>query len=688
MKPCKSSKHIKATLAICTVSFIAWQTGYAAEYASEQDYYQEFPVVLSASRLVQPLSEAPNAMTVIDRKMIAASGFRTIPDLFKLVPGMYVSYYKGSQAFVSYHGSTDQYARRMQVMIDGRSVYMPPMSMVDWADLPITIDDIERIEVIRGPAAASYGANSTQGVISITTRDAGAVDGKHLSITRGSKGVNDVSARFGKRGETLDYRMTVAYTADNGYDNLTTPPNSNTASIALAAGILNNTFDSNQSRLVNYRADYHPNAVDRYDVQFGFNHNVKNVGWIDSPRNNPVHDLFGNSNFLQLGWVRALEDAAEIQVRYYHIRHDQHEAFLSAPFPQLVTQQVNSTRNEIEVQHTLPLSASNRLIYGAAYRSDQVNGHYSNYLRSAVPDYASSLTTEEWRLFAQDEWRFTPRLLLNTGGMLERNGFGNQKLSPRLSLSFHATPQQTFRFGTSVAYRTPSLMERNMPAIQPGELFVVNATPVSPALKPERLISREIGYLGEFHDWNTTVDMRLFSDLLSNGLFPDKNTFVNEMSAEYRGLEATLKHSFSENSDLTVNLARESATSNGPALLAAGYRYIIGNTNTTWNRDILSGSTPKNSASALYSQRFSGDIAFSAAWYFQSAMQPFDRGVTDFQPTQRRVDMRIAKAFNQGGGIKGEVALVLQNMFDTQYTEYVANNVFNRRGHITLTLNW
>lgn len=136
---------------LCCLLCLAVQTVNADDYSSELDYYQEFPVVLSASRLSQPLSEAPNAMTVIDRKMIVASGFRSIPDLFKLVPGMYVSYYKGSQAFVSYHGSTDQYARRMQVMIDGRSVYLPPVSTVDWADLPITVDDIERIEVIRGP---------------------------------------------------------------------------------------------------------------------------------------------------------------------------------------------------------------------------------------------------------------------------------------------------------------------------------------------------------------------------------------------------------------------------------------------------------------------------------------------------------------------------------------------------------
>ena len=168
----------------------------AADYASETEYFQDFPVVLSASRLRQPQADAPNAMTIIDRGMIAASGFRTIPDLFKLVPGMYVSYYKASQPIVSYHGATDQNARRMQVMIDGRSVYLTPGSTVEWSNLLITVDDIERIEVIRGPAAASHGANSTQGVISIVTRlPGGSSDSSASPLRRAATGINDVSAR-------------------------------------------------------------------------------------------------------------------------------------------------------------------------------------------------------------------------------------------------------------------------------------------------------------------------------------------------------------------------------------------------------------------------------------------------------------------------------------------------------------
>jgi iron complex outermembrane receptor protein len=686
---------------------ITTQWVWAADYSSEQEYFQEFPVVLSASRLSQPLSEAPNAMTVIDRKMIVASGFRTIPDLFKLVPGMYVSYYKGSQAFVSYHGSTDQYARRMQVMIDGRSVYLPPVSAVDWADLPVTVDDIERIEVIRGPAAASHGANSTQGVISIITRDAGAVEGKSVSVTHGNKGINDVSARFGKRGETLDYRMTLAYSADNGYDNLSTPPNNIPATQFKAVGLLNNSNDSNQARLLNYRADYHPNGADRFDVQFGFNHDIQGVGFNDKDPNpaqptstnaNTFHDLIANSGFLQLGWIRALENSAELSVRYYHIRHDQHEAlpyyrsgtFFAGP----IVQSAKTGRDEIEVQHTLPFSASNRLVYGAAYRTDRISAQGN--VPALPPSYSSSSNTNEYRVFAHDEWRFTPRLLLNTGGMFERNGMGNQNVSPRVALNMHVTRQHTLRMGASVAYRTPSLVEESFPTNRralmgalylPGALFVPSQTVTSPGLIPEKMLSREIGYLGEFRDWATSLDLRLFSDQVSNGIYiASTNVFTNGLSSRYQGFEATLKHSFGEDRELTANFAHELASSNGPALVAAGQTTL--RTVSPRTNDILSASTPRNSASLLYSQRMANELSFSAAYYHQDAMQPFDRGLIDYQPIQRRMDVRVAKAFHQGVGVTGEVAVVVQNLFGQDYTEYIASNVFNRRGYVTLTLNW
>jgi len=646
--------------------------------ASEHDYFQELPVVLSASRLSQPLSEAPNAMTVIDRKMIVASGFRSIPDLFKLVPGMYVSYYKGSQAFVSYHGATDQYARRMQVMIDGRSVYMSPASTVDWADLPITVDDIERIEVIRGPAAASHGANSTQGVISIITREAGDLNGANVSITRGDKGINDVVARLGKRGEKLDYRMTLAYSADNGYDNLTAAPPGKSITQSQVSSLLNNSYDNNQARLLNYRADYHHNNLDSFDIQFGFNHDVQTVGWTDKnigTNFNTTHDLLSDAGFIQLGWARQLATDSELNLRYYHIRHNKRESFpyyrnSGTFYIGPISQSLTTSRDEIEVQHTSQTTSNNRLVYGAAWRKDDIDGNatYDNL----APAYSFATARDEYRIFAHDEWRITQSLLLNTGGMYERDGMGNTNCSPRVALNLHFTPRSTLRVGSSIAYRTPALVEAQYPALQPGDLFIPSATVNSPGLIPEKVLSREIGYLGESLEWATSLDIRVFSDQVSDGIYIASGKFVNGRNALYQGAEATLKHSFSESSDFIFNLAHDQASSpDGSAI------------STTF-----AGSIPRNSVSALYSHRMGDGFSYSAAYYHQDALQPFDRGAVDYQPVQRRMDIRIAQGFKDIGGMKGEVSMVVQNLLDQGYTEYVANNVFGRRGYMKLRLDW
>ena len=676
-------KHLPC-MAVLLAMLAAQAEVWAADKSDELDYFQAFPEVISASRLQQPLSEAPSAMTVIDRKMIEASGLRNIPDLFKLVPGMYVSYYSGTQAIVSYHGTVSSDAPGMQVMLDGISVYLPPFNTVDWALLPITTDDIERIEVIRGPAAASYGENSVRGVINIITRDAGALKGASVSYTRGNKGITDVRAQFGKRGEKLDYRMSLAYTADNGYDDLTTAPNDMSMQQAQQHGLLNNSNDSNRARLMNLRASYHPDAVDDFNVQLGFNRDIQGVGFWDSNSGlDPMHDMTSYSNTQQFEWVRRTDNSSEMRLRYYHIHHSTSESFqlggvnypAGAPsFP--VSTSMKTERNEIEFQHTLRTSESNRLVYGAGYRQDQIDGN-SYYPPVAPGSFPTSFSLKEFRVFANDEWRFGQKLTVNAGGMLENDAMDNRTFSPRLSLSFHLTPQHTLRMGASVAYRTPSLGEQYANGdnqYQLGSRYEPGPKITSAGLSPEKILSREIGYLSEFHDFGASLDLRIFHDQMSNMIYAVDTGWQNGMNAGYRGIEATLKQSFREYGDLTVNGSTMMVDSNSASLPNA--------------QNSLSDSVPRSIVSLLYSRRLPNDLSFSAAYYFQTGMLGFDRGSWDFQPTHRRVDIRLSQPFKMDGGLKGEVAGVVQNLFGTDYTEYVASALFNRRAYITVKLDW
>ena len=161
---------------------------------------------------------------------------------------------------------------------------------------------------------------------------------------------------------------------------------------------------------------------------------------------------------------------------------------------------------------------------------------------------------------------------------------------------------------------------------------------------------------------------------MSNMIYAVETGWQNGMNARYVGVEATLKQSFGEYGDLTVNGSTMMVDSNSASLPNA--------------QNSLSDSVPRNIVSLLYSRRLPNDLSFSAAYYYQSAMLGFDRGSWDLQPTHRRVDLRLAQPFRTDGGLRGEVAGVVQNLFNTDYTEYVATALFNRRAYITVRLDW
>ena len=154
-------------------------------HVSAQGLFAELPIVLTAARLPQSAQDAPVATTIIDRELIEASGATEIPDLLRLVPGFLVDYDSGHIQAVSYHMLDNRFVRQQQVLIDGRSVYSPLVGGIPWTELPITIDDIERIEVIRGANAATYGSNSFLGVINIITKEA-VLDNGIMAITPAS----------------------------------------------------------------------------------------------------------------------------------------------------------------------------------------------------------------------------------------------------------------------------------------------------------------------------------------------------------------------------------------------------------------------------------------------------------------------------------------------------------------------
>ena len=191
--------------------------------ADDELFFGDFPIVASVSRLPQVVSEAPAAVTVIDREMIRASGMRNVADLLRLVPGFQVTSANQDPAVVAYHGLnggliSEEYTPRVQVLIDGRSQYSPLFkSGVNWNLLPIALEDIERIEVIRGPNTVAYGANAFLGVINIITEESSLSKGWMLSAARGNNGIRDETLRWGGKVAATDMRLTYHRLADAGF---------------------------------------------------------------------------------------------------------------------------------------------------------------------------------------------------------------------------------------------------------------------------------------------------------------------------------------------------------------------------------------------------------------------------------------------------------------------------------------
>lgn len=660
----------------------------ATEAIADDPYFQELPVVLTASRLSQPLSEAPSAMTVIDREMIKASGFRTVPELMRLVPGMYVGYVDGNTPVLSLHNSTDQFSRQMQVLIDGRSVYMPPLGGVDWADLPLLIEDIERIEVVRGPSAASHGANSFYGVINIITRDASDPEAGRVSLTGGY--ASDVSAKLSRSGEQFDYRVSAGYRSDGGYSNT----------------FLN---DHNQTRIANFRGNYHPNGSDSLEVQLGSSNGVYGKGIVQTTgglsgqirTDNLFRDTTASSDFQQLAWLHVWPTNVESKLTYSHTTNNTFDPRLcttsDCSVSGLVQRTVYGQRDVMELQNTHQLGENNRLVWGGnterAYASDPLL-------------LALSPSVNSWQIFAHDEWHISSKAILNVGSMLEDNGMSYQSNSPRASLNYHITPQHTVRIGVSTATRSPAMMERYIDAN--NAIFGGAYTPPATPLTPEKILSQEIGYIGEFPSLGMTLSTRAYIDQVNDMILVDKcvdgtkacsqDSWKNLGHAEFNGVEATLKYFWDEkHSFLTANYAYQRATLSLASLPTQYYGVLgadIRNFYQTQFIDLFPQTVQGNSGSLLLSQRIADGWQLSVGYYFRGPVRVLDVS-PDVTPEyrMRRWDMRLAKTFKLDQGRSAEIAAIVQNATQDDYTKYdtlnaEVNVMFMRRGWLTATLNF
>ena len=208
---------MKARLSVWTLllsAVPAWGQGGLAEATLEQLLETR---VTSVSKKEQELSRTAAAVFVITQEDIQRSGASTLPDLLRMAPGVDVAQINANSWAISIRGFNSRYSNKVLVLVDGRSVYTPTFSGVYWEHLDLPLEDIERIEVIRGPGASVWGANAVNGVINIITKPAAATQGGRVSAMAGSEVYAGDALRYGARaGARGAYRVFANYGHNGG----------------------------------------------------------------------------------------------------------------------------------------------------------------------------------------------------------------------------------------------------------------------------------------------------------------------------------------------------------------------------------------------------------------------------------------------------------------------------------------
>jgi iron complex outermembrane receptor protein len=713
---------------------------------TEDYFFGEIPVVLSASRLAQPVSESPAAMTIIDRELIEASGAINIPDVLRLVPGFQVSHISGANLTAQYHGLADKHPKRMQVLIDGRSVYHSAFGGVHWDSLPITLDDVERIEVLRGSNAAAYGSNAFMGVVNIVTRHASQDRGSQISLLGGYNGTRMAEYRFGDRLGNLNYRFSVSKTETDGFPNYrwrhiywdSTGPGASASSIKTGDPYVeeSNMYelarnDSQSIGRLDLRGDYLMDNGDSLLFELGYVRNNRDNSLVngDFEKLRPDQKLDTNTQLLK--WSRQTPDLGDVSLQLSHNRLDfdsryidtliirtDDPGFCGGPItPPTIGCLVNAgptqggytfqnDRYDLELQQTVPKTGGWRIVWGMGARLDRLSS--DNFVSGS-----GQVDRAQYRLFGNTEKHFggDEQWVFNAGLMLEHQQDIGDYASPRLALSYHVDPFNTLRIAVSRAYRMPSFAEQYSESgwdlLDPSSINPVFSNPLryliysnqSSDIKPERLSTIELGLVSASWLNGLSFDIRLFHEELRNYidevLHQDACTGCDSISTTpglgYNPHDLWMYENAGwldlDGIELQTRYDLSDRTTFAAAASivdAKGQRTRTRNSSgaVVASQDI-SDFVPERTYSALLSHRFSAGWSASIGYYRMGKMNwPNDGDRID---PYERFDVRLAKKLRIGGD-KAQIELIGQNIRNHEYNEFLADNYFERRLYVRFKL--
>jgi iron complex outermembrane receptor protein len=524
------------SLFVCTT---AWGQGAQTDLASQSLEDLMKIEVTSASKKSEALSKAPAAIYVITGDDIRRGGFSSVPDALRTVPGLYVVQQSAHVWQVSARGFSNAFNNKMLVLIDGRPVYSPTFGGVYWDVQDPPLEDIDRIEVIRGPGGTLWGANAVNGVINIITKQAVKTQDPQVSTTAGVNEGYAARVRYGGSvGENFDFRV-------YGTSNYWLPT-------VNAAGIANyDTWNISQGG-TRFEWKVSPEDAITFDGE-GYSGRVRDVVTIFSPVSPPaplnVISVVKGGHILG-HWKHASGDQSSTEVLGFCDWTDRVAVIIFTDY-----------RNtcDVEAQYNRGLSARQVLTLGGGIMTTG-DSFPATFTASVVP---SSNRETTYSTFVQYDVVLVPDMLrIIAGSKFEHNDFTGFEYQPQIRAVWTPNPSNAVWAAVSRAVRTPALTDNDVRE----RVAQINPTPPpltfeliegEPTVESEILHAYELGYRYEWRQKfsaDAAIYYNAYSRLLglsapgspivnSSPFYVDIPLFVDNLGrGQTHGLELSLKY--------------------------------------------------------------------------------------------------------------------------------------------------
>ena len=597
------------------------------------------------SKKEQKLARTAAAVFVINQEEIRRSGAASLPDVLRMVPGVDVAQIDANAWAITIRGFNNRYSSKLLVLVDGRSVYTQSFSGVYWDQLDLPLEDIERIEVIRGPGATAWGANAMNGVINIITKSSKTTKGGLAEVTAGS-GVQPVGmVRYGDTvGSAGTYRAFAKY--------------SRFTDTTLADG--SSAADGWSRMHGGFRTDWTLTPHDSVTVEgdlFSNNGGQTRYHWFeavpfDQRYTEPIAAAGGN---LVAGWTHTSASGAETSLRGYFDTYRRSD---------LGTIELMKTL-DLDFQHHFAAGPHHDIVWGAGFRATR---------SGAVPGYAITLspplrTDRLYSVFFQDEIALTPAVWVTLGSKVEHNAYTGFEYEPSVRMAWTPTNRHTLWASASRAIRQPNRQETGV-SLELAEFPLDPYTLVStrlygnPRFQSEELRDVEVGYRAEWTkriSFDVDAFLSFYRHLETLEMQPQVvNASSLPVRIEIPLVYGNLGQATSYGGEVSLSWAASSRWRIEP-----GYALLhINHHVAPWSTDVLSRDLALNSPQHTFQVRSRVSVARGLEWgqtlYWVG--QPPDHTV----PSHVRLDSRLAWRL----GERTEISLVGQNLLRPRFLEY------------------